>query len=114
MKLSLNALGSAVRTLFKEYNSEDKASVRSSSERIIDDYEEIIDMSRACEFIIYSTLLNLVKNEEMFDGQFELQHDLQVATQTIYKEFNSEDLKVLERKEIFLGTSEEGKSLQMV
>lgn len=55
MKLSVTGIEFTVNRLYKSYSNEQK-DLRLISERIIYDFEELIELSKVCEFVVYRTL----------------------------------------------------------
>ncbi|MCG7385087.1 hypothetical protein [Paenibacillus sp. ACRRY] len=113
MKLNLNGLERAVQTLFFEYK--DQASLGLVVDKIIDDYDELITLSRACELVIYRTLSELVTKRTGFVSQrseieelLELLGDINEAIITIRNELDYDDNIALQSGEVNIGSNFEG------
>ncbi|WP_433583421.1 hypothetical protein [Paenibacillus amylolyticus] len=113
MKLNLNGLERAVNTLFYEYRGQ--ASLRLVVDKIIDDYDELIAISKACELVIYRTLSELVTERATFirkiaevEEVIELIGDINEAIIAIKNEFDYEDNIALQSGEVNIGSNFEG------
>lgn len=113
MILKLKGLEDAVSRLFQKYILE--GSIRQSVERIIDDFDEIITLSRACELVIYRRLNVLTRESRSISWELntvqdllDLQSDITDAVMTISSELDYQDKEAIRIGEVNIGTNAEG------
>ncbi|OMF01212.1 hypothetical protein BK124_00605 [Paenibacillus amylolyticus] len=108
MKLQFDGLKRAVEILFNDYIQESE--LRDSSERIVDDFEELISDSIACEYVIYRTLITLVdslQGQENYKPRVtqKLLIELFEALSSVEMEMESEDFEILKQGYIDLAAT---------